>query len=257
MENRLQQVWLSHYSINEWTDPEAWASYLSEVQLILDAKLVRLDAHDPVRRKVTSLDETGEYICDFGEKEESRYLFAKFDKVATTFSIQHYRRIPEARNQFPNGIIWHFPPDYLNSKENGQKLKALFKWSNQSFSPFYAYSDTLEHIVNKKKKSGSVSFEVELLGVSWLNYFNDAYVNFFGRKKFEAFPEVIDEKSGGITTCLAQTPFDVPSHLREELAVVLGRESFVNPADILNKPVGKYALSYKQLREGQALSTSK
>ena len=79
MQEGSQEIWLSHYAINPWRDVSGWASYLSEVEGILDTKLTRLDIHDPIKRKVTTLSEAGEYICDFGEKEESRWLFAKFD----------------------------------------------------------------------------------------------------------------------------------------------------------------------------------
>jgi hypothetical protein len=256
MNKPLKEIWLSHHSVEPWSDVSGWASYLSEVEAILETKLIRLDTHDPIRRKVTTLSEAGEYICDFGEKEDSRWLFAKFDNREIDCAIHHHKQPRHLQGQFPNSLKWNFSQKYLAEKGNEKRLKTLFRWGNQYLSTFFAYGDTKEHLTgkNKLRGSGAISLQAELPGISWLNYFNDAYVNFFGREKFNTFPEVIGEKYGGITTCLGAMPFDVPGHLREELAVVLGRESFINPADILNKPIGKYALSYEQLRARSAVT---
>jgi hypothetical protein len=246
MNDNYQEIWLSHSSIEEWRDVSAWSSYLSEVEVILGAKLTHLDDRDPVRKKVSSLDEAAKFICSFEEKHESRWLFGKFGKTGISFQIKHHRQVKD----IPNNMKLYFPAKYLDTEDNAKRLKGLFKWGNQFFSSFWGWTDLLEHQVTRKRQNrGAANIQRELLGVHWLNYFNSAYVDFFGRDKFDSFPEVIVEKDGGITTCLGVTPSIVPTHLREELVTVLGKDSFINPEDILTKPEGKFALSFEQLRE--------
>jgi hypothetical protein len=247
MSNRLNNIWLSHHSIEKWDDVGLWSNYLSEVEVILNEKIVHLDDKDPVRRKAGSLVDSAEFICDLKPKEEYRWVYGKLGKSGITFSVKYFRKVQGVANN----IQWHFPDGYLDGNDSkAEGLKGLFRWGNQYFSPFWSFGDRLENIMVGAKEAGrgAVNIQRELLSVFWLNYFCPAYVSFFGRDKFNSFPEVIVEKDGGLTAMLGLNPSVVSKELRAKFVEILGKDSFVNPQVFLPKPEGKYALSFEQLR---------
>jgi hypothetical protein len=99
----------------------------------------------------------------------------------------------------------------------------------------------------QQKSSGSVDIQAELLGVFWLTYLNAAYVTFFGDDKFNGVPGVRRGGDGCITIVSGDSPKSVTSELRERVAATLGKQSLVNPTDILGKQRGRFALTFQQL----------
>lgn len=95
---------------------------------------------------------------------------------------------------------------------------------------------------------GAVDIQSELLGVFWFTYFNAPYVAFFGEDKFNGCPGVERSGDGSITIVLGDSPTSVTPELRERSTAALGKESFVNPRDILGKQGGRSALTFPQLR---------
>lgn len=239
----MSELWIDHLSIETWQEPSLWTAYFDKAQQILGSSLTQLDIADPVKRKVTSLNDAGNYVCTFKAREDSRWLFGKFDAIGVELSIQHYRKL----GHWPNSLQWHAPLSFLVKSENRERLKALFSLGNRTFKPFYAYSDDVSYIKSKKKASGAVDIRAELLGVFWMTYFNAAYVAFFGKEKFKDFPNVEYADDGGVTVFLGDSPDSVSSELREQLATTLSRQSFVNPRDVLSKPPGRFALTFEQL----------
>jgi hypothetical protein len=239
-----EELWIAHYSIQPWLEPNRWNEYFKQVENTLGVKLTHLDVNDPVKRKVRSIEEASEFICAFRPREDSRWLFGKCEG-GICFSIQHYRQL----KHFPNTLKWYIPITFLQQSESPHALKMLFNLGNQFSNPFYAYGDDLSKILVKRKKSGSVNIQAELLGVFWMTYFNSAYVSYFGRDRLESLPGVEFGANGGATVVLGKTPSDVSLELRNQLVAVLGEQSFVNPNDILGKLPGRYALTFAQLVE--------
>ena len=61
------------------------------------------------------------------------------------------------------------------------------------------------------------------------------------------------DTAGGRTTIrLADGPGDVPADLHDRCAALLGRESFVDVAEILSKQRGRFVLTLEQLRDAGA-----
>ena len=87
-----------------------------------------------------------------------------------------------------------------------------------------------------------------LLGVFWFTYFNAPYVAFFGEDKFNSCPGVERSGDGSITIVLGDSLKSVTRELRERSAAALGKESFVNPRDVVGKQRGRFALTFPQLR---------
>lgn len=208
--------------------------------------LTHLDVNAPVRRKVVSLAEAGNFACDFKAHEDSRWLFGKFAGIGVRFSVQYCRRQLGDRD-FPNTFTWHLPMSFVQKLQSGQRLKALFGLGNGTFKPFYAYSDDVASIACKKKSFGAVNIQAELLGVFWLTYFNAAYVSFLGNDKFNGISNLEYDSEGGVTIILGDGPESVTNQVREEAVAALGKESFVNPSDILGKRPGEFALTFQQL----------
>ena len=169
-------------------------------------------------------------------------MFGRFKTLGVDLSIDRFR----SPQQFANALSWFLPLSFTDNAEDRQRLKALFDLGNRAFKPFYAYGDDVAQIASKKKSSGSVDIQSELPGVFWLTYFNAAYVAFFGDEKFNGLPGV-ERRNGSITIVLGESPRSVANDLREQVAVALGKKSFVDRADVLGKPLGRFALTFQQL----------
>lgn len=239
----MSELWITHHSINNWQEPTRWTAYFEEVQRLFGSPVTHLDANDPVRRKVFSLADAGDFVCAFKAGEDSRWLFGKIKDVGVEFSIRHYRQL----GQFPNTLTWHIPLSFVEKPQNRQLLLDLFCLGNQTLKPFYAYSDEVAQISCKAKASGAVDIQAELLGFFWLTYFNAGYVAFFGEQKFDPIPGVERGRDGSVTIVLGESPKSLPNEVREQSATTLGRQSFVSPRDILNKQRGRFALTFQQL----------
>ena len=107
-------------------------------------------------------------------------------------------------------------------------------------------------IAAKKKPTGAVDPQSELLGVFWLTYFNAAYVAFFGKDRLVSSPGVNIHSNGCATVQLGESPATVPSGLRQEVATSLGKEAFVDTKSVLIKPPGRFALTFQQLLLSQS-----
>lgn len=239
----MSELWIAHHSIDAWQEPSRWTAYFEEAQRLLGSPLTHLDVNDPVKRKVASLADAGNFVCAFKAREDSRWLFGKFADIGIELSVQHYRQL----GHYPNTLKWHVPLSFVEKSENRRRLKALFDLGNRTFNPFYAYSDDVAQIASKKKSSGAVDIQAELLGVFWLTYFSAAYVAFFSKEKFSSIPGVEYGGDGSITIVLGDSPKSVANELREQSAAILGKESFVNVSDVLGKQRGRFALTFQQL----------
>lgn len=240
----MSELWISHHSIRTWQEPQLWRDYFAKAQAILGVSLTHLDTSDPVRRRVISLADAGDFVCAFKRSEESRWLFGKCADSGIALTVQHFRQI----QHFPNTLRWHVPTSFVDKPDNLQRIISLFFLGNRSLDPFYSYSDDVEQIASKKKSSGAVDIQAELLGVFWLTYFNPAYVAFFGRSAFDSLPVAEQGNDGGVTVTLGERPSSVSTDLRLRAAEVLGRESFVDPTDVVLKLRGRFALTFEQLK---------
>jgi len=239
----MNELWIDHYSIDTWSHPNRWISFFEQVQQVLASPLTHLDVNDPVRRKVASLQDAGDFVCAFGPREDSRWIFGEFKALGIDFSIRHFRQL----GRWPNSLTWHVPLSFFEKLGGRQRVRDLFDLGNRTFKPFYAFGDERVQIASKKKSSGAIDIETELPGVFWFTYFNAAYVSFFGKDKFKDLPGVEHGSDGSVTIVLGDNPKSVTNDLREQAAATLGKQSFVNPNDILNKPHGRFALTFQQL----------
>ena len=243
----MSDLWMHHLSVESWQTPCRWAEYFDQAQKILRSPLTHLDAAEPIRRRVTSLGDAGDYICALKEREGSRWLFGKFSEIGVEFTLQNHRGI----DQWPNSLILTFPPKFVSSPESYGCVKALFDSGNHITSAFYSFVDERQQVSDKNKSLGAVNIEEELIGVFWITYFNASYVAFFGREKFENIADAKFGANGDVTVLLGDSPSTIPSGIRERLAIQLGKESFVEPSDEFYKPRGRFALTLQELLIGR------
>lgn len=248
-ENYDRKLWLDHCSCADWCDPNRWSTYFERAQDILGAEITHLDEDDPVRRKVTDLKSAGEFVTRFGVNEDSRWIFGRIKSLDIRFTIWYFRN----EMNRANSIDWHGPSEMFDDPIRVNQICELFDCGNSLLDTFYSYADIGEVHSKKswrKRVFGAVSLEDELLGVYWLTYFNERYVEFFGREKFTALENVAVKFDGGATLRLGDTPLTVPEGLREKVENHLGSKSFVAwQRDITIKRPGQYALTFEQLRE--------
>src|SRR5438128_580184 len=131
----MNDLWVDHFSVEAWNEPKFWADYFDQVQQLFGSPLTHLDVNDPVRRKLGPPEVVGDFVCSFGPREDSRWLFGKFKDAGIDFTIRHFRQL----GRWPNSLTWHFPLSFAERLENRQRLKALFDLGNRTLKPFYAY----------------------------------------------------------------------------------------------------------------------
>ena len=239
----MSELWIAHHSIETLQQPSQWTNYFEKVQGLLGAPLTHFDVNDPVKRKAASLIEVGNLVCAFKTGEDGRWLFGRFADIGVSLSVQHYRKI----THYPNTVRWHVPLSFLEKPQNLERIEGLFDLGNQVFKPFYAYSDYMTEIAKKKKLSGAIDIQAELLGIFWLTYFNAAYVAFFGHKKFSELLSIKRGGDGGITVILGDRPESVIGDIRTQSETILGQQSFVNPSSSITKQRGRFVLTFQQL----------
>jgi hypothetical protein len=174
-------------------------------------------------------------------------LFGRFDELDIEFSIQHYRKI----GHYSNTLRWHLPQTVLTDG-NLPQVRRLFDAGNEVLHPFYSYGDVASQLSSKKKSTGAIDIQAELLGVFWLTYFSDAYVKFFSAERFRELNGVAFNGEHGVTIQLGQSPNDVTEDKRRIAVLALGKNSFVDVADLSGKRPGKFALTFQQLLAADA-----
>ena len=193
-------------SLTNMLDYELWLVFLDDIEKIIGTKLSHLDTKDPIRKKVNRLEDAASYVCDIGELENSRTLFAKFGKSKIEMTIILYKNT----EQTANNISIYFPQDIVEKKDGIVVLNDVFEMATRRFKPFYSLCDSVSTIAGKKKSTGfSVDLQAELVGVFWLTYFNDSYTDYFGKGRFKGLPSKSIDGIEGLFVRLGETPFCV------------------------------------------------
>ncbi len=245
----MSECWIDIMGIKPWIDPKIWIEFHSLSEEILSAKLTNIDTNDPPKRKVQRkyFDQIGKFTTEFGTKEESRWIFCRYRDAKVEMTIQHYKNPRLNGKDFPNSLTIYFPNGYCETDGGAERIERMFQLSNRLLLPFYSFADIRDVIAKKKKPYGAVNIQEELVGIFWLTFFNNKYVDFFGRDKIEGVSEVSSDNNG-VNIKLAKKPTDCSEKERIELENILGAESFVDPKVTVSKGIGKVALSFEQLQ---------
>lgn len=237
----------AHYSAREWSDEAVWEKYFRRVEDVFGARLGKIGTSDPPKRKAGSPAEVAAFVSDFGKRDESRWIFGSLDAAGIEFSTHHFRDRPKG---FANSLNWHFASTVFDNAAGVETVAKLFEASNELLAPFYSICDLNDRIAAKKRTSGAVNLQAELIGVFWLTFFDSAYIRFFGREKFEVIRSARFEHFGGVTLRLGASPTTYDERLRGEIEGILGPESFVDTRDLMGKPAGRHALTFERINPG-------
>ncbi len=238
------EIWITHLSVKPWMSIEVWDNYLRDIEKILGDRITKLDSNDPARRKADTRKGEGEFMVNFGDKEDSRWLFGKFEKTKISFEVRHMKNGLDSFGHLSENWIQFYIPHHMSIYPDIEKTFKLFQMTNERLSPFYAYADYKNVICSKKPCTSSLDISTELLGIFWLTYFGHEYREFFG-DKLEMIPGLEADPNGGVTLSLADTPAQVKLTKNEEIIKRLGPDSFASGASF--KQRGKFALSIEQL----------
>ena len=240
----MNQIQIMLCSLGNLFDKNIWKEYFYKLEHLIGSKLSHLDINDPIRKKVSDLEDAAGFVCNISEAQTSRTLFAKFGKSKVEMTITLYRDA----EHFANNIAIYFPEKFVSDNENRiQVINNVFTMSVENIKPFYALADTVQAISGKRKASGfAVDLQTELIGVFWLTYFNKAYVDYFDKSKFQEIPSRQIEGLDGSMVELGESPSAV-NVARDQVEALLGKESFVDPLLGYDKPIGKTALRFDQL----------
>ena len=179
-----KELWMMHMSMQQWNDAAAWDDYLRAVESILGDRLVKLDANDPIRRKADTTQGEGEFITQFKPKEDSRWLWGKFEKTKVEVQIQHYKNSTDSFGRLRDNSITFYVSERMTFGPDVRRVLELFRFTNERLGAFYALAD-FQSVISATKPStgGSLDISRELLGVFWLTYFGRHYCDFFGRER--------------------------------------------------------------------------
>jgi len=239
------ELWISHLSVRRWNDPAAWDEYLRAVQVVLDDRLVKLDVNDPARRKANVASGEGQFITRFGEREDSRWLWGKFEKTKVEFGINHYKAGTDSFGRLRENLITFYIPERKTSGPDCQRLIELFRLGNESLQAFYAYGDFKSAICEKRPSTPSLDISRELLGVFWLTFFGPQYCAFFGRERLLCLEQASEGPGKGITLQLAETAGRIPDGDRVRIEQEIAPESFAGTGG--TKAIGQHVLTLSQL----------
>lgn len=244
---------LAHYSCVNWSESMRWIDYFAKVEDLLGAPITHLDKNDPVRRKVKpgKMREAAEYLVAFGREEKSRWVFGRMESLGIEFSVQHYRE----NSVWANCVEWYFEPQPATAPVSLEVIEKLFEIGNTALTPFYAYVDTRQELLGKKKSSGGIDLQEELTGVFWLTYFCSAYVRFIGEVKFHQLRDELKSRlttnTHGLTVKLGDDPNLISQDARRFAESILSPMLFVDPKRDTFKRAGQFALSFKDLQSAE------
>lgn len=242
-----KKLWMMHMSMQQWNDAAAWDDYLRIVESVLGDRLVKLDHNDPVRRNADTTHGEGEFITQFKPKEDSRWLYGKFEKTKVEVEIQHYKNSVDSFGRLrDNSITFYIPERMTSDPDDVRRLIELFRLTNERLGAFYSLADFLDVISTKKSSTGgALDISRELLGIFWLTYFGPHYCDFFGRERLGMLEQASAGPDGGITFQLAETPGQVLDGECLTLEKTIGAESFAGTGG--PKTMGQHALTLLQL----------
>ncbi|WP_035601502.1 hypothetical protein [Haloferula sp. BvORR071] len=243
----MSDLWICHDSVSSWMNPAVWNNYFRAVECLLGDRLWKLDEKDPLRRKAdTSSGEDGAYVVQFKGKEDSRWLFAAFQKSKISMQIRHYKAGRDSFGRVRNNSLSIYIPERWLSAESIRCLGELFQLGNEMLGSFYAYADLKDVICGKVPSTGgSLDLSTELLGVFWLTHFGPQYCDFFQRSRLMALPGAEAGPGAGITVQFAGAPQKVGPTVRSEAEAVLGEMCFTGYGRL--KMPGQHAIKLEDL----------
>jgi hypothetical protein len=239
----VDEIFVSLCSVENWAEPRLWSVFFQRAQRVF-GRLLRIDTRDPVRRRVSSLDNAAHYVSEFAPKEISRWIFGEFEEPGIELTITHYRE-PVARG---NDLLVSLPLSFLEEKGAAKQVGELLTFGGETLGAFWGYCEKVSRLRAIKKKHGPVNLEVELPGIFWMNYLNAAYVNFFGKENVARTGCAGLGANGAATLILGPHPDAVSEEIRNSVAKELGEDAFVNGDGHKRKAPGEHVLTFEQIK---------
>lgn len=223
-----------------------WLELFENIEVYSKLKMTYLDEKDPLRNKISNFKEAAEYINGLNKNKNSWYIGGKIGKP-----MQIYLTIQSSKNKnedaYPDKVSFCFEKINLQEEGVGEYLKVFFIKIIETLEPFYAICDIQDAISKKKKKTGfPINIQCELTGIFWLTYFNDIYSHYLG---FDKLPSHINEKlNKGSLISLGKSLSKIEI-LGSEIEKLIGNSHFVDINTTLDKPIGKYVLTFEGLNK--------
>lgn len=236
---------ISSVSVPIWRDSGMWDAYLRDLEALIPDRLAKLDENDPVRRKADLRVGEGAYMTRFPPLETAREILGVFEKSKNRFSV----RISAELDGWGNRFSLFLSLDWA-AQSTPDVVTSIFSSSCRHLDAFYAICD-LKSVIYAQKSSmpgKTLSYYTELSGVNWLTYFGDAYVDFFGKRKFDGKGDQFDDM-GGVTIRLAENFSDVSDEMRRVREERLGALTFTSFGS--NKAAGEHAMLYPEILRRQ------
>lgn len=222
-----------------------WEILFEKIVELSVVDFTHIDTNDPLRNKVASAKEASNYFSHLLPIKHDLWVFGKIGKPKKIDLMINLSN-NEGENAFPDYIHLSFSRLDINKEKDILYLNNIFIEISKIIKPFYAICDLSKYISQKKnEKGGSVNIQEELIGVFWLTFFNNKYSEFLEIREKGIDDCIIEELDGNLIK-LGETPLNLILY-RAEAEEKIGKIFFVDPKFILNKSIGKYALSFKEV----------
>ncbi len=203
--------------------------------------------YEPLKTKITHKNEAINYIQELGTKSEWCYILTttNLTSFSLTIKLSHDKSVDGIADMITITIT--IDKNIIDNGISFNELEIFFKDCIQVLNPFYSFCDFVENMVAKHKKNGyPVNIQNELPGIFWLTYFNSQYCEYFDLQNKNINLDHI-KKNYGLVIKLGDSPSNV-TFSRLEVEEILGKKSFVDPNDTLDKPFGKYVFLLSDIK---------
>lgn len=178
-------------------------------------------------------EEPGCYEEDLGMVGKAGGMIGKAKEPNFRFDM-HWWRHPSQKSI--NNISFYMSQKSFTKKRD--VLIDLFKYSILLFDAFYGY---ISHEIPQERQHVTGTIETRIPGVFWCNFYENKYVDFFGKKRLLSFPwyktEAVD--NSGIICFLTESPHKellASDELERRAQIHLGIDSFGELEEYIKNP---------------------
>lgn len=230
---------------------KSWKQKMENLLItMIDQSLLKPDAEGTLSDLIAGKSDVFPIDMSRSKRLESLWQDSKgifFSKVQPEYWINLYRRTMRPKNREPDWLNMGIEETFFESGDCTEEFiqfgTSLYLWGDM----FYGYishpadfdnqTQLSEDIIVGRKIVSNLGRDIRQMipGIFWGNFFNSAFVDWFGREKFETLPcyklEYLSD--GGVFIQMSSSPleYDETGGAQEAVKQHLGRNAFANIHD--------------------------
>lgn len=234
------KITISVFSATDWANVDLWESVLALVENSLHIRLARYGRGSPMRLKAVSLRTVAESLVQFRRNpwsddipETSRWLLG-FDH-SRVWCVVDYPSVKDMESRDLYRQFGRFdiiiPPSVFFNNEVSATFPDFLSGLTRIFGACFALTDRFGIFAEELAPYCPHRLEHEFPTLSWINFFSNRVVDFFGRDKFAKLPCEVVEWPNGLCTKFGKSPEEADLRRTDKLRAeeILGMYSFTTP----------------------------